>query len=48
MTMEDLENKFNSLASDKFNEPELSELKELIFNCDKHSARDFMNQLIKK
>jgi len=48
MTMEDLENKFNSLASDKFNESELSELKELIFNCDKHSARDFMNQLVKK
>ena len=48
MTMEDLGNKFNSLASDKFNESELSELKELIFNCDKHSARDFMNQLVKK
>ena len=48
MTMEDLENKFNSLASDKFNKSELSKLNELIFNCDKHSARDFMNQLVKK
>lgn len=46
MTMEDLENKFNSLASDKFNDSELLELKELIFNCDEHSARDFMDGLI--
>ncbi len=48
MTMEDLENKFYSLASDKFNDSELLELKELIFNCDKHSARDFMNILVVK
>lgn len=48
MTMEDLENKFNSLASDKFNDSELLELKELIFNCDKHSARNFMNKLVIK
>jgi 2-methylcitrate dehydratase len=48
MTMEDLENKFNSLASDKFNDSKLLELKELIFNCDEHSARDFMNKLVLK
>jgi 2-methylcitrate dehydratase len=48
MTMEDLENKFNSLASDKFNESELLELKELILNCDEYSARDFMNKLVIK
>ena len=48
MTMEDLENKFNSLASDKFNDSELFELKELIFNCDGHSARNFMNKLVIK
>ena len=48
MTMEDLENKFNSLASDKFNDSELLELKELIFNCDERSARDFMNKLVIK
>jgi len=48
MTMEDSENKFNSLASDKFNSAELQELRELIFNCDEHSARDFMNKLIIK
>jgi 2-methylcitrate dehydratase len=46
MTMEDLENKFNSLASDKFNDTELLDLKELIFNCDKYSVRDFMEGLI--
>ena len=48
MTMEDLENKFNSLASDKFNDSELLELKELIFNCDKYSVKDFMNKLVVK
>jgi 2-methylcitrate dehydratase len=48
MTMEDLENKFNSLASDKFTDPELLELKELIFNCDEHSARNFMKKLVIK
>ncbi len=48
MTMEDLENKFNSLASDKFNDSELLELKELIFNCDEHSARNFMNKFVIK
>ena len=48
MTMEDLENKFNSLASDKFNDSELLELKELVFNCDEHSARNFMNKLVIK
>ena len=46
MTIDDLENKFNSLASDKFNDSQLLELKELIFNCDKYSAREFMDGLI--
>ena len=45
MTMEDLENKFNSLAGDKFKEKDLNDLKELIFNCDNLSTRDFMTQL---
>jgi len=48
MTIEDLENKFNSLASDKFNDSELLGLKELIFNCDEYSARNFMNKLVNK
>jgi 2-methylcitrate dehydratase len=46
MTMEDLENKFNSLASNKFNDIELLKLKELIFNCDVYSAREFMGKLV--
>ena len=45
MTMEDLVNKFNSLTGDKFKEDELNDLKELIFNCDNLSTRDFMTQL---
>jgi hypothetical protein len=46
MTMEDLENKFNSLAGDKFKENDLNDLKELIFNCDNLSAKDFLTQLV--
>lgn len=45
MTMKDLENKFNSLVSDRFNNVELLELKELIFNCEKLSAKQFMERL---
>ncbi|MEE8478486.1 MAG: MmgE/PrpD family protein, partial [Candidatus Neomarinimicrobiota bacterium] len=48
MTMEDLENKFNSLALDKFNNTELLELKKLIFNCDDYSTQDFMTKLVVK
>jgi len=46
MTMEDLENKFNSLAGGAFSQDELNSLKELIFNCENVSARDFMSQLV--
>ena len=46
MTMDDLENKFNSLSGDKFNENELTALKELIFNCENFTVRDFMSQLV--
>ncbi len=48
MTITDLENKFNSLASDKFNKDELLKLKEVIFNCEKYSASDFMKELVAK
>ncbi len=48
MTMEDLENKFNSLASDMFNSQELLKLKEVIFNCDEYSAREFMQGMVAK
>ena len=46
MTIDDLENKFNSLSGDKFNENELTALKELIFNCENFTVRDFMSQLV--
>ena len=46
MTMDDLENKFNSLAGDSFNQDDLNSLKELIFNCENISARDFMSRLV--
>jgi 2-methylcitrate dehydratase len=48
MTMVDLENKFNSLAGEKFKEDDLNSLKELIFSCDNLSTRDFMSQLVVK
>ena len=46
MTMEDLENKFNSLAGDKFDSQAKAQLKENIFNCENMSAGKFMNNLI--
>lgn len=46
MTREDLRNKFNSLAADHFIQSELTQLEELIFNCEELSARDFMSQLV--
>ncbi len=46
MTMEDLENKFNSLAENVLSAERLTEVKELIFNCETVSARDFMAKLV--
>ncbi|MBL7046964.1 MAG: MmgE/PrpD family protein [Candidatus Marinimicrobia bacterium] len=46
MTVEDLEAKFNSLVSDKFDEEELERLKKAIFNCGDFSVREFMKMLI--
>ena len=46
MTMDDLENKFNSLSTVKFKDAELLHLKEVIFNCDQYSAKNFMKELI--
>ncbi|MBC8399928.1 MAG: MmgE/PrpD family protein [Candidatus Marinimicrobia bacterium] len=46
MTMEDLENKFNSLAAGLFDAEELLQLKDTIFNCETMSARDFMSQMV--
>ena len=45
MTMEDLDNKFNSLSSELLNEQKQNEIKEMIFNCDKLNAVEFMNKL---
>ncbi len=46
MTMEDLENKFNSLAESVLSAERLTEVKELIFNCETVSAREFMSKLV--
>jgi len=48
MTMEDLENKFNSLAMNKFNNNELKHLKDVIFSCENYSAKDFMKEMVAK
>jgi 2-methylcitrate dehydratase len=45
MTMDDLENKFNSLAGDKFDTAAKKQLKEIIFNCEEMTASDFMKSL---
>jgi len=45
MTTDDLENKFNSLASNKFDSASKDQLKENIFNCEDMSAGEFMNNL---
>lgn len=46
MTMEDLENKFNSLSSDVLSEERLASVKDMIFGCEKLSAREFMTDLV--
>lgn len=48
MTMDDLDNKFNSLSSELLNEQKAKEIKEMIFNCETISANEFMNNLIIK
>tara|TARA_B100000945_G_C20301866_1_gene558449 strand:- start:489 stop:1001 length:513 start_codon:yes stop_codon:yes gene_type:complete len=45
MTMEDLENKFNSLVADKFDSSQKKQLKENIFDCEKKSTSEFMENL---
>ena len=45
MTMDDLKNKFNSLAGDKFDSGAKTQLKEHIFNCEDMSAGEFMDNL---
>ena len=45
MTMDDLENKFNSLAGDKFDLYAKNQIKDNIFNCEDRSAVQFMEEL---
>jgi len=44
-TMDDLKNKFNSLAGDKFDSGAKTQLKGYIFNCEDMSAGEFMDNL---
>lgn len=46
MTMEDLENKFNGLASELLSKEKQTKIKEMIFCCDKMSAKEFMSELV--
>ena len=48
MTIEDLENKFNALSAKFLTEKRRLEMKNLIFDCDKLSARNFMKRLTVK
>ena len=46
MTMEDLDNKFNSLSEKILSGSKQKEVKEAIFSCEKLSAQEFMKTLI--
>ena len=45
VSADDLKNKFNSLAGDKFSAEAKVQIKEDIFNCENISASEFMNKL---
>ena len=46
MTIEDLDNKFNSLSGSILSSAKQKEVKDTIFNCEKISAQEFMKKLI--
>jgi len=46
MTIEDLEAKFNALSDSLLDSERQAEMKEMIFTCEKMSARDFMAGLV--
>ena len=46
MTTEDLENKFNGLSDGLLNQKRQNEIKDIIFRCEKLTARQFMKSLI--
>jgi 2-methylcitrate dehydratase len=45
MTMNDLENKFNSLVGDKFDDSKKNQIKDTIFDCEELTAGEFMQSL---
>jgi 2-methylcitrate dehydratase len=45
MTLEDLENKFNSLSRKLLTKKKQKKIKEMIFNCEKMETTDFMKRL---
>jgi 2-methylcitrate dehydratase len=45
MTLDDLRTKFNALSESLIDTKRQRDLEELIFNCEKESARDFMKEL---
>ena len=45
MTMEDLENKFNSLVGEKFDSSRKIQIKDSIFDCENMSTTEFMENL---
>jgi hypothetical protein len=46
MTIEDLDNKFGALSSELLSEEKQKEIKNMIFNCDDLTAKDFMSKLV--
>lgn len=46
MTMDDLEAKFNALSSELLTAERQAEIKEMIFNCENMTAREFMKALV--
>jgi 2-methylcitrate dehydratase len=46
MTMDDLENKFNSLSCDLLDPNRQKEIKDMIFSCENMNIRDFMAKLV--
>jgi len=46
MTMEDLQNKFNALSADLLSKEAQDDIENMIFECEKYSAREFMRELV--
>ncbi|MFA3781663.1 MmgE/PrpD family protein [Melioribacteraceae bacterium 4301-Me] len=48
MTIEDIENKFNSLSEKILTRPQQDKIKEMILGCEKLSTQNFMKELVLK